>query len=265
MAYIYQDTHNMSHYIDEGAYSLFSNNGVFWNRYFNQNVWIPITEYNFNNLLGCKSFEINNLQVVLNQAHAKNIEILSSYMNKLWILNPHTLGQLSSMKSEITALAEPYVTVVLRGGDKATLEKHLKLLTPTDVAEDFLRRNLTETASAVHVVTDTYSFYESLLDKMPKSLKIFTTCKPDSTEGFVLSSVKHWSAERKREEVLLTLLNYEIARGAVNTIMARSSNIAVWIALLRLMDRKPFQFYNHTSNNQFPYFGGVLPASYQFF
>jgi hypothetical protein len=55
-----------------------------------------------------------------------------------------------------------------------------------------------------------------------------------------------------KQEVLNTLLNYELARRAKEVITTENTNIGIWINLLRLMDQTRYSFVENSAN--FPHF-----------
>jgi hypothetical protein len=247
-------------YLDESdvpfARNIVGDQRVFRAKYFNpsfENTMVSST----NTLLNpSDQMKMRVTDLFPHSDYIQNINILRLYMSEYWTLNDLVKSYIRREMAKVPMLRQPlqsFVTVVVRGGDKVTLEKQ-EIPHMRHIAAKIKAKN----ASRVHLIIDTYSMYQELVELLPE-VQIFTTFK-SYENGFFIKDMANWTDQRMEHEVLTTLFNYEVARLASDTIMPSHTSIAVWIALLRMVDCKQFSFVKNNSYT-FPYFGFVLPLA----
>jgi len=283
LSYIYQKTHSLPTYITEHEFTFSKIDGHFWNNYFESDIWIDYHSHNISREqhIHVQTFlefyharKLGNPEKLLSRIfknittspeHLRyNIDIIRSHMNKFWKLKTGYLEEFAyRIKYEFNLIDREYATLVIREGDKRTLEPYHLPTNLTHLRHLVVRSGLTH----VHLITDSYPQYLRLQAILPPNISIFTTCKSHTgpaEDGFVLKSVqRHWTASERDAEVLETLFNYELARRAKLAFVPASTNIAVWVNLLRLADGNPYSFIQ-MREREFNYFRGYLPVHQPF-
>ena len=193
MAYLYQEKLETLHYIDESVYTLFQIKGEFWNHYFNP-IWIQSKNYVFSNRIDLlyTDAEIKATQSIFcfeNNTREQSMLKLQVIMKKIWQLNPVIKRQITDAIDNFPLKNTRFLTVVIRQGDKRTLEKHLNMLDAQKVFEVLQTDKKYENITGIHLTTDSYSEYKILNAKLSHKFKIYTTCT-ENKKGFFLADVK---------------------------------------------------------------------------
>lgn len=258
IGFVQQRLRRLPHVLDESKFTTFAKHGRFWEDYF-QPLFIPPTSPHA--LTSSSSRYLCQTSVLCprpcpslftsrNTTH--NLHLLHNCMTRFWRLNNATLASIEARIATLPVCAH-YVTALVRGGDKLSLEPQYKQPSVAYIASAVLAKN----ASCVHLITDSYKQYQSLRRMLPEAVVLFSTAAPGK-EGFFLRDVERWRPDQVRAEVLETLVNYELGRRADAMVMVSTSHIASWLALLRLSDNSSVAFIDLPGRDAaFPYLRGL--------
>lgn len=276
LAYLYQKRHSLPTYIDERDFIFSKSNGQFWDMYFDSAIWTDRRQsgsvsgeqeekvQTYLEFYSAKKFgnpekllsEVFRNTTMSPQNLRHNVDLVRLRMSEFWKIKAGYQEEFSfRMSHELGLEGRPYLTLVIREGDKRTLEPyHL----PTNMS--LLRTLVLGSGLAhIHLITDSYPQYRRLQAALPRNVTVVTTCSARKGSGFFLKAVhRHWTPSQRDAEVLETLFNYEVARKAKLVYVPATTNIAVWINLLRLADGLPYSFIQATQR-QFNYFQNYLP------
>jgi hypothetical protein len=249
--YAMQALYKSPHYYNESGYHIFGRQGMFWKTYFlDVGFEFPLEEET-QIQAAVNVFDPAQRTCFINKMSGRglrsNIDFFRTQMKKFWRLNRNTHQYILEEVAKFP-VNTPYTSVVLRGGDKVTLEAHLKMPGAEVLANEVLKTGVIN----VHIISDSYHLVNHFKGLLPSNTTFFTTCTSHSS-GFFLSELQTWSDDVIKQEVLTTLLNYELARRAKEVITTENTNIGIWINLLRLMDQTRYSFVENSPN--FPYFG----------
>jgi hypothetical protein len=233
-----QAFYKVPHYYDENPYIIFGRHGMFWRTYLLDVGFVfPFYEeaHDVVNIFdpANRACFVNDLDSI---SLSTNMELFRSHMKQIWRLNSETRQFIQGEIAKFP-LKSPYVSVVIRGGDKVAMEPHLKMPAVELLVNEVLKTGM----SYVHIISDSYHLVNHFQSLLPKNMTFFTTCK-NHTSGFFLHELRQWTDEMVKQEVYTTFLNYELARRANEVVTTGNTNIGIWINLLRFMDQTKYSF-----------------------
>ena len=191
-----------------------------------------------------------NRAMELKEDWQENILVIQEQMALFWQFNENTnikvlyyLQETFGLQENFFTKGEDFVTVVIRSGDKLAEGSHYN---PTPI--DFVTKLTELNVAHIHLITDSFANYEALRDLLPPlRFKILTTCQPGD-KGFFYSQVDTWSDEKKEKNIVETLANYELARKSKATLLSNSTNIGIFISMLRILDGNNYDFLETSSS-----------------
>jgi len=285
LSYLYLKTHSLPLYIDEYEFVFSKADGQFWHAYFDSPIWTDFRSHTaskepdvhvqpFLEFYHAKRF--GNPDMLLDQIFGnntasqanlrRNVDLIRKRMSEFWVIKSGLLDEFSFRAThELNSLADhDFLTLIIREGDKRTLEPHHA---PTDLA--LLRALVLRSGfTHVHLITDSFAQFRRLQSILPSNVTLVSTCTARSYShkagGFVLKTAQRtWTPAQRDSEVLDTLFNYELARRARLVLAPATTNIGVWLNLLRLADGKPYSFVQlAVGSSQFNYFQTYLPVQF---
>jgi hypothetical protein len=195
--------------------------------YLTQDIWNFIRDAKFQN----ETFDIPELEISGNLVSALQIVV-----NHVWRFKPEIQQEVDTRINSLSLPAD-YISVHLRGGDKATEAK----LSAVEEYVEYIKE--ISPLKEVFVFTDDYKNIVELKNSFPE-FNVYTFCKPNE-KGFSEGAYNLLDKQAKKEITIKVLADSEVLYKSAVFVGTMSSNVGIFIG----MRRNAKQWYGIDAND----------------
>jgi hypothetical protein len=154
-------------------------------------------------------------------------------IESIYVFNSKTRSEIDNLKSSLN-LNNAYIAIHIRGGDKIT-EYNL-----FDIEKYMEKASRITNINQIFVATDDYTFFEALCDKY-KNYNFITLTEPTS-RGYMQRDFVFSDGDTRRKQMINMFASMELLLEAQHTICTFSSNIGMFIGLMKDKNVYPVDF-----------------------